>query len=281
MASISQLVATKKWKKLTSVMYGIGASLVIIGALFKLQHWTGAGIMLSVGMITECVIFFFSAFDPLPAEYHWETIYPELSGDNPNIEEDEVPRGGSSRMTARDRLLQQGSGIELSIDPAAADQLKQSVERFNQSISSLNALSTISDASQQFVSGLQQAAGNMNTLNETAQTFANTYRETAQTVVDVYRNTTQTVSEQSQQANANLAVLNKNLQAVNTSYELYLQEHREYVAHSKTLLSSMDNSAQQSQLFDQQMLTLNKLIAELNAAYTSVVQTVNATLKRR
>jgi gliding motility-associated protein GldL len=280
-------------------------------------------------MFTECVIFFFSAFEPLPAEYHWETIYPELSGDNPNLEEGgSLSRGGTNN--ARDRRLGQ-SGVELSIDQESADNLKKSVERFNQTMNSLNALSTIGDSSQQFVaglqraagnmntlneaaqifantyrettqsvvdvyrnttqtvsntsqqfvSGLQQAAGNMNTLSETAQTFANTYRETAQTVVDVYRNTTQTVSDHSQQANANLVALNQNLQAVNTSYELYLQEHREYVAHSKTLLGAMDNSAQQSQLFDQQMIKLNKLIAELNTAYTSVVQTVNATLKRK
>ncbi|MDR0667981.1 MAG: gliding motility protein GldL [Prevotellaceae bacterium] len=278
MASISKFVASKGWKKLMSRMYGWGAALVIIGALFKLQHWTGAGIMLSIGMITECVIFFFSAFEPLPVEYHWETIYPELSGDNPNLEDGSASPLGS-KNNARDRRLQ--NGVELTVAPEVAENLQKSVERFNQSIDSLNALTTISEASQQFVSGLQQAATNMGTLNETAQSFANTYRETAQTVVDVYQNTSKSVSEHSQQANANLAVLNKNLQAVNTSYELYLQEHRDYVAHSKTLLGSMDYSAQQAQQFDQQMLTLNKLIAELNVAYTSVVQTVNATLRRK
>ncbi|MDR0729436.1 MAG: gliding motility protein GldL [Prevotellaceae bacterium] len=279
MASISKFVTSKGWKKLMSRMYGWGASLVIIGALFKLQHWTGAGIMLSIGMITECVIFFFSAFEPLPVEYHWETIYPELSGDNLNLEEEGATALVGSKNNARDRRLQ--NGVDLTVDPELAENLQKSVERFNQSINSLNALTTISEASQQFVSGLQQAATNMSTLNETAQSFADTYRETAQTVVDVYQNTSKSVNEHGQQANANLAVLNKNLQAVNTSYELYLQEHRDYVAHSKTLLGSMDYSAQQAQQFDQQMITLNKLIAELNVAYTSVVQTVNATLKRK
>ncbi|MDR1680582.1 MAG: gliding motility protein GldL [Prevotellaceae bacterium] len=278
MASISKFVTSKGWKKLMSRMYGWGAALVIIGALFKLQHWTGAGIMLSIGMITECVIFFFSAFEPLPVEYHWETIYPELSGDNPNLEDGSNSLAGS-KNNARDRRLQ--NGVELTVAPEVAENLQKSVERFNQSIDSLDALTTISDVSQQFVSGLQQAATNMGTLNETALSFANTYRETAQTVVDVYQNTSKSVNEHSQQANANLAVLNKNLQAVNTSYELYLQEHRDYVAHSKTLLGSMDYSAQQAQQFDQQMITLNKLIAELNVAYTSVVQTVNATLRRK
>ncbi|MDR2361484.1 MAG: gliding motility protein GldL [Prevotellaceae bacterium] len=279
MASISKFVTSKGWKKLMSRMYGWGASLVIIGALFKLQHWTGAGIMLSIGMITECVIFFFSAFEPLPVEYHWETIYPELSGDNLNLEEEGSTALAGSKNNARDRRLQ--NGVDLTVDPELAENLQKSVDRFNQSINSLNALTTISETSQQFVSGLQQAAINMGTLNETAQSFADTYRETAQIVVDVYQNTSKSVNEHGQQANANLAVLNKNLQAVNTSYELYLQEHRDYVAHSKTLLGSMDYSAQQAQQFDQQMITLNKLIAELNVAYTSVVQTVNTTLRRK
>jgi gliding motility-associated protein GldL len=315
-----QFVEKKGWKTFTARMYGWGASLVIIGALFKLQHWPYAGYMLTIGMSIECIIFFFSAFDPLPSDYHWDSIFPEL--------EDGYNATNNNAVTsARKR-----QGLDLDSD--AADNLKKNVDRFNQSLNSLGALATVADTSNRFVGGLQQAAGNMTVLNQTAHAFATAYNETAQTIMaggqqanvnlatlnqstqaftsvyndvaknitaggqqasanlaslshttqafaNAYNETAKTVTAGGQQANANLAALNKNLQAVNTSYELYLHEHKEYVGHSQKLLAVMDNSAKQSQQFDRQMMELNKLIAELNTVYTSVVNTVNTTLKKR
>ncbi|MBN1989626.1 MAG: gliding motility protein GldL [Bacteroidales bacterium] len=61
-------------------LYGWGAAAVIVGALFKLMHWPGAGIMLTIGMTVEAVIFFFSAFEPIHEEVDWTLVYPELAG---------------------------------------------------------------------------------------------------------------------------------------------------------------------------------------------------------
>lgn len=61
-------------------LYGWGATAVIVGALFKLMHWPGAGIMLTIGMTVEAVIFFFSAFEPIHEEVDWTLVYPELAG---------------------------------------------------------------------------------------------------------------------------------------------------------------------------------------------------------
>jgi len=273
MFSLAKFIASKTGRMIMSRCYGIGAALVIIGALFKIQHWQGAGWMLSIGMITECVIFFLSAFEPLPVEYHWETVYPELAGDNLNLED-------KKNISAAKRLTQT-TDVDLNIDSDAADKLKKNVEHLNSTLNSLSALSTIGEAAQQFTSGIQQAAGNLNTLNETTQTVATTYREAAQSIANTYCETTQTIANSGRQANENMATLNKNLQAVNTSYELYLQEHKSYVEQSKVLINTMDTSAQQAQQFDQQMMTLNKLIAELNTTYTAMVHTVNTTLKKK
>ncbi len=62
-------------------IYGIGAAIVIVGALFKIQHWEGAGIMLTVGLLTEAVIFFLSAFQPQPHDPDWSRVYPQLADD--------------------------------------------------------------------------------------------------------------------------------------------------------------------------------------------------------
>ncbi|MBK6527019.1 MAG: gliding motility protein GldL [Crocinitomicaceae bacterium] len=60
-------------------LYGIGAAVVIMGALFKIMHWPFAGPMLVVGLSVEAVIFFFSAFEPLHEDPKWELVYPELA----------------------------------------------------------------------------------------------------------------------------------------------------------------------------------------------------------
>jgi gliding motility-associated protein GldL len=70
---------TKKWKLFMAKLYGIGAAVVIMGALFKIMHWPFAGPMLVVGLSVEAVIFFFSAFEPLHEDPKWELVYPELA----------------------------------------------------------------------------------------------------------------------------------------------------------------------------------------------------------
>lgn len=74
-----KLVRSKSYKNFMAKLYGWGASLVILGALFKITHIKGANLMLMLGMITESLIFFFSAFEPLHVEYNWSLVYPELA----------------------------------------------------------------------------------------------------------------------------------------------------------------------------------------------------------
>ncbi len=73
-------------------VYGWGASVVLLGALFKIMHWPGASYMLVAGMGTEVLIFFLSAFEPLHEEVDWTLVYPELAGMTDDFEPGE--RGG-------------------------------------------------------------------------------------------------------------------------------------------------------------------------------------------
>src|SRR5574344_613708 len=79
---LDSFVRSKFYQQLTAKLYGWGASLVIIGALFKLQHYEGASILLILGMGTESLIFFVSAFEPLHVEFDWSLVYPEFAGMN-------------------------------------------------------------------------------------------------------------------------------------------------------------------------------------------------------
>ncbi|MGD9977245.1 MAG: gliding motility protein GldL [Bacteroidales bacterium] len=92
--NIEEIVTSKKWKSFMKYLYGWGASVVILGALFKILHLKGAGPMLLLGMGTEAIIFFFSAFEPIHEELDWTLVYPELTG---MTEEDEIKGYRSSR----------------------------------------------------------------------------------------------------------------------------------------------------------------------------------------
>ncbi len=67
-------------QRVMNMAYGLGAAVVIVGALFKLMHWPGASVMLIAGLGTEAFIFFLSAFEPVHKELDWSLVYPELAG---------------------------------------------------------------------------------------------------------------------------------------------------------------------------------------------------------
>ena len=77
---LAQLTQSHAWKAFMAKLYGWGASVVIVGALFKIMHWQFAGPLLILGLTTEALIFFFSAFEPLHEELDWTLVYPQLSG---------------------------------------------------------------------------------------------------------------------------------------------------------------------------------------------------------
>ena len=78
------MAQSKSTKKLFNMAYGLGASIVIIGALFKILHWElgplNGGILLAIGLITEAIIFAISAFEPVDDDLDWSLVYPELAG---------------------------------------------------------------------------------------------------------------------------------------------------------------------------------------------------------
>ena len=71
---------SRSTKKMTNMVYGLGASVVILGALFKIMHWPGGNPMLILGLVVEALVFAYSAFEPVDDELDWSLVYPELAG---------------------------------------------------------------------------------------------------------------------------------------------------------------------------------------------------------
>jgi gliding motility-associated protein GldL len=98
-------------KKVTGMIYSIGASIVIIGALFKIMHFPGAGPVLMTGMITEAFLFMIGCLDKPHVEFHWENVFPQLIGFG--VEPEYL-----AEVEKRPRPTLLGAGVENGVAPA-------------------------------------------------------------------------------------------------------------------------------------------------------------------
>ncbi|MFN6946701.1 MAG: gliding motility protein GldL, partial [Cytophagaceae bacterium] len=83
------------FNKFMPMLYGLGAAVVIIGAMFKIMHWPFAGPMLVVGLSTEAIIFAFSAFQPIHKDPDWARVYPQLADDYDGYDDEDEATGTS------------------------------------------------------------------------------------------------------------------------------------------------------------------------------------------
>lgn len=146
--------------------YGLGASVVIIGALFKILHWeigflTG-GMLLAIGLITEALIFAISAFEPVDDEYDWSLVYPELNGGEAApraaAANDEEVGGMLSRKL--DELLK-----EANIDAELFDSLGSSIRNFEGAAKGIAPTADAINHTQKYSQELSLAAEQMESLN--------------------------------------------------------------------------------------------------------------------
>ena len=211
-ASISKITEAKWYKVMMPKLYGWGASLVIIGALFKIQNWPFAGLFLTIGLTTEAVIFFFSAFEKQYEEYDWSLVYPELA----HME-----------------------------DPSAkkpAQQLDEALQRAkidNELIESLN-------------EGLRSFGDATTKLNETIAAAAsiNDYNDQIQEGV-------------------------KNMNALNSLYELQLQASNQQMEATNQFLNNLQSSVEDSKRFQEQVNSLAENLESLNKVYAKMLDAMN------
>ena len=119
---------SKKFKKLMARLYGIGAAIVILGALFKLMDWPGAGAMLTIGLSTEAIIFFFSAFEKQHEEPDWSLVYPQLA-----YMKDPDENTQSTPIKELDNMLENAN-----VDQALITRLGDNLRNFNKTVEGVN-----------------------------------------------------------------------------------------------------------------------------------------------
>jgi len=146
-------------KKLMNMVYGLGAAIVILGALFKIMHWNFGNEMLIIGLITESIVFIFSAFEPVDDDLDWSLVYPELAGGQGKGKE--TPKDAESILSQKlDELLK-----DAKIDGELMSSLGDSIRGFEDAARNMAPTVDSMNATQKYSEEMSLAAAQMESLN--------------------------------------------------------------------------------------------------------------------
>lgn len=194
---------SKKGKNFMAKLYGIGAAVVILGALFKIQHWTWADEMLIVGLGTEAIIFFFSAFEKPHAEYDWSLVYPELAGMND---------GEESPIRELDNML-----VKAKVDGELIKSLGEGLRKVNKAANGIGSVTDIADSTNEYSKQVTAAAKKLENINGLYEAQIASSTEQTEATRRMASNMTASL-DNAQQMQIELGLLSKNLNALNGVY---------------------------------------------------------------
>ncbi len=311
MSKLDNLVRSKGYKNFMSKLYGWGAAVVILGALFKINHWPGGTVMLIVGMGVEVVIFVFSAFEPLHIEWDWSLVYPELAGMKEDAEgghalaegeaTDKTKKltGGNNGLTAQlDKML-----ADAKIGPELIERLGQGMDNLASSANSLNNMTTAVAATDKFVSNMDVAADAAadlsNAYRRTAESINNDanlsscYNESLKDATDAVNNLSNIYKETADSLHASgssnyldeMKKMASSLSSINAMYEIQLQNSTSQLEATKEvqdriqiMVANFAESADDVLKYKQQVDALTKKVAELNQIYGNMLTAMQTRL---
>jgi gliding motility-associated protein GldL len=192
-------------KKAMNFAYGMGAAVVIVGALFKLQHWPGAGPMLVIGLLTEALIFGLSAFDAPDKDYDWSIVYPELDGGEVKVKaaKKEDPKEAQGLLSQKlDEMLK-----EAKIDSALMESLGNSIKNFEGAAKAISPTVDSIASTKKYAEEMTKAASQLETLNGMYQVQLQSAERNAKINDEVAENNLK-LKDQMQSLTSNLSTLN-------------------------------------------------------------------------
>ncbi len=241
-------------------VYGIGAAVVIIGALFKILHLKFANELLIVGLTTEALIFFLSAFEKPHEEYDWSLVYPELAGMDALSSSAKSANNGTVSQQL-DQML-----VDAKIGPELIESLGAGLRTFGEKVSTISNVTDAATSSNEFANKLKQATKSVDDLTSA-------YSQASSSLTEIAASTTD-----SKMYHEQVQALAKNLSSLNAMYELELQDSNN---HIKTLnkfygnvsetMQSFSDSLVDARAFKDEVGKLSKNLASLNAVYGNML----------
>lgn len=266
---------SKGWKKFMAKLYGFGAAVVIVGALFKIQHWPGAGPMLIAGLGTEALIFVFSAFEPIHEDPNWELVYPELAlGHSDELDHDNLPaagarggRGGSGVTDQLDKMLE-----EAKIDGELLERLGDGMRALGDNAAQLKGVTSAAAATDSYVDSLQAASDKVSNLSEA-------YEKASVAISGMTSS-----QEEGQSFGEQMQKVSKNLAALNNVYELqlkgssaHLEATEKFQSQVTDMMQNLSDSVEDTRLYKENMSALTKNLTDLNAVYGNMLKAMTVT----
>lgn len=247
-------------KRIVGVVYSIGASVVIVGALFKIMHWPGASIVLVSGMITEAFLFVIGALDKPHPEFNWSNVFPQLLefGTDPailekkaaqarptllgaGVEGGEIPViGGGAAVTSTG--VQTPTAVSAAHVPALSEKdlesLQNGIADLAKTATQLSELGKVATATTQLTTKMEAAgtaaeqfAASQNGLLSVSNQLSEAYKA-AETHMQGAADTTKAFA-------ANMQQVGTQLNTLNSIYELQINALKEQVEISKAQNSTL------------------------------------------
>lgn len=229
-------------------LYGWGAAIVIIGALFKIQHWEGASLMLILGLGTEAFIFFMSAFEKPHEEPDWSLVYPQLA----------TGEGADKTPTQQlDDMLSKAS-----IDSNMITKLGDGMRHLGEQASKMGEVADASVAAKGYSDSLVKASNRVDELSST-------YEEVSEGLTGLVK-----ASAEGASTGAGLAKMNENLNSLNDMYEgqlAQMHQNRELFEGIGELMKNLNDSVEDTKVYKENISELAKNLASLNTVYGNML----------
>ena len=263
------------------MVYSIGAAVVIVGALFKIMHWPGAGVMLTSGMMTEAILFTIGIFEKPHATYHWEHVFPSL------VEEEANPLNISGNIGGA------GVGVAMpgmeKMSDEDAKKLTESIKNMSETAAQLANISRVAGLTDSYANNLQKAseaaaqfATKQQNLDEATNTLLSSYKGIADNMLAA-EDKTKSFAEKASE-------LSKNLGSINTSYELQLKgiqaqaaaieaqsgKINAVTAEFEKLHTAVTASSNNMDAYKQMTDQLAKNVSDLNNVYGNMLNAIKA-----
>lgn len=298
---MSHFLGSYKGKTIFNFCYGFGASLAILGTMFKLLHLDGANIALAIGLGTEVFIFALSAFEPPFRNYRWEQVFPILKSHKEEDKPDFSSLGGTvnivGTVTAQEKPTDVKAAASTVVVGKATAQAAQSappvvdatgkaespsstegIVSTNPDTDQLADLGNITDVTERYMKQLSSMADNLNRFNDATNSLTTVSNILLESYQSITENST-SISENSRGYVEQMGYLNKNLYGLNTIYEIQLKSISSQIDTidriNKGLVHVRDmyeGSMDGSERFRQETENMAENLAQLNRLYTRMLE---------
>ena len=257
--AVFEFTHSRRWKSSMNFLYSIGASVVLLGALFKLQHWPYANIILPLGMLTEVVIFFFSAFEPSVEIPDWSKVYPQLR--EAYIEEEfDYPIAAAPQQNSLENLLEKAE-----ISPELLAKLKKGLQDLSNSANGIADISTATLATNDYVKNMTEASESMSSFKDINSRASHSIEKSTNDLVYSYDQSSQILGNSSK----NLAnTFNESTKKINdqlvTTGDKLAQSYKSFTESvNKDLLALND----QTKTYNSGLSLVNSSLSALHSSY--------------